>query len=114
MRHKGPNQAPRRKLIPNLFSNILNVIAESDRPLTQQEIVEAVAERLNRCDEELKRQITVNLHDAIIYGYLRMKDYRYSIVQNRFSANEQRELSHNHSASTEKSSRSPENTHTIK
>ncbi|KAH8396266.1 hypothetical protein KR222_007023, partial [Zaprionus bogoriensis] len=81
--NSNPNQAPRRKLIPNLFTNILKVIAESDRPLTQHEIVEAVSERLERSDEELKRQITVNLHDALIYGYLRVKNYRYSIVSNQ-------------------------------
>ncbi|XP_034487987.1 uncharacterized protein LOC117792106 [Drosophila innubila] len=91
MRQNSPNQAPRRKLIPNLFSSILNVIAESDRPLTQHEIVEAVSERLERSDEELKRQITVNLHDAIIYGYLKVRNYRYSIVPSRLDPNEPRE-----------------------
>ncbi|XP_034111167.1 uncharacterized protein LOC132796258 [Drosophila nasuta] len=91
MRQNNPNQAPRRKLIPHLFTNILNVIAESDRPLTQHEIVEAVSERLERSDEELKRQITVNLHDAIIYGYLKVRNYRYSIVPSHSEPNEQRE-----------------------
>lgn len=84
----NPNQAPRRKLIPNLFTNILRVIANSDRPLTQHEIVEAVSERLERSDEELKRQITVNLHDALIYGYLRVKNYRYSIAPSRLDLND--------------------------
>ncbi|KAM8719574.1 hypothetical protein ACLKA7_005760 [Drosophila subpalustris] len=88
MRQNSPNQAPRRKLIPNLFSSILNVIAESDRPLTQHEIVEAVSERLERSDEELKRQITVNLHDAIIYGYLKVRNYRYSLVPGSVDPNE--------------------------
>ncbi|XP_064538933.1 uncharacterized protein LOC135428765 [Drosophila montana] len=111
MRQNGPNQAPRRKLIPNLFSSILNVVAESDRPLTQHEIVEAVSERLDRSDEELKRQITVNLHDALIYGYLRVRDYRYSIVQSRLDPNEPREQSLNVSscnASPEQDNRSRE------
>ncbi|XP_030381867.1 uncharacterized protein LOC115629531 [Scaptodrosophila lebanonensis] len=85
------NRAPRRKLIPNLFSNILKVIAESDRPLTQHEIVEAVSQRMERSDEELKRQITVNLHDALITGYLRVKNFRYSIVPNGLDPNEPRE-----------------------
>lgn len=84
----NPNQAPRRKLIPNLFTNILKVIASSDRPLTQHEIVEAVAERLERSDEELKRQITVNLHDALIYGYLKVKNYRYSIAPSVLDLND--------------------------
>lgn len=84
----SPNQAPRRKLIPNLFTNILKVIASSDRPLTQHEIVEAVAERLERSDEELKRQITVNLHDALIYGYLKVKNYRYSIAPSALDLND--------------------------
>lgn len=84
----SPNQAPRRKLIPNLFTNILKVIASSDRPLTQHEIVEAVAERLERSDEELKRQITVNLHDALIYGYLKVKNYRYSIAPSVLDLND--------------------------
>ncbi|XP_023163641.2 uncharacterized protein LOC111594511 isoform X1 [Drosophila hydei] len=57
MRQNGPNQAPRRKLIPNLLSSILRVVAESDRPLTQHEIVEAVSKCLDRSDEELKRQL---------------------------------------------------------
>ncbi|EDW06044.1 uncharacterized protein LOC6585574 [Drosophila mojavensis] len=95
MRPNGPNQAPRRKLIPNLFSSILRVVAESDRPLTQHEIVEAVSERLDRSDEELKRQVTVNLHDALIYGYLRVKNYRYSIVPSRVDPNEPREQNRN-------------------
>ncbi|TDG40471.1 hypothetical protein AWZ03_013108 [Drosophila navojoa] len=98
MRPNGPNQAPRRKLIPNLFSSILRVVAESDRPLTQHEIVEAVSERLERSDEELKRQVTVNLHDALIYGYLRVKNYRYSIVPSRLDPNEPREQSRNASS----------------
>lgn len=84
----NPNQAPRRKLIPNLFTNILRVIANSDRPLTQHEIVEAVSEHLERSDEELKRQITVNLHDALIYGYLKVKNYRYSIAPSRLDLND--------------------------
>ncbi|XP_017133318.1 uncharacterized protein LOC108149916 isoform X1 [Drosophila elegans] len=83
MLHSSYNRAPRRKLIPNLFSNILQVIAEADHPLTEPEIVEAVSDRLDRSDEELKRQITVSLHDALIYGYLRVKNYRYSIVPSR-------------------------------
>ncbi|XP_017133319.1 uncharacterized protein LOC108149916 isoform X2 [Drosophila elegans] len=58
MLHSSYNRAPRRKLIPNLFSNILQVIAEADHPLTEPEIVEAVSDRLDRSDEELKRQIT--------------------------------------------------------
>ncbi|KAH8279538.1 hypothetical protein KR044_011918 [Drosophila immigrans] len=91
MRQNSPNQAPRRKLIPNLFTNILNVIAESDRPLTQHEIVEAVSERLERSDEELKRQITVNLHDAIIYGYLKVRNFRYSIGPSPSEPNEPRD-----------------------
>lgn len=88
MKNINPNQAPRRKLIPNLFTNILKVIASSDRPLTQHEIVEAVAERLERSDEELKRQITVNLHDALIYGYLKVKNYRYSIAPSVLDLND--------------------------
>ncbi|XP_016946166.1 uncharacterized protein LOC108021883 [Drosophila biarmipes] len=83
MLHSSYNRAPRRKLIPNLFSNILQVIADADHPLTEPEIIEAVADRLDRSDEELKRQITVSLHDALIYGYLRVKNYRYSIVPSR-------------------------------
>ncbi|KAI8036182.1 uncharacterized protein LOC128260366 [Drosophila gunungcola] len=83
MLHSSYNRAPRRKLIPNLFSNILQVIADADHPLTEPEIVEAVSDRLDRSDEELKRQITVSLHDALIYGYLRVKNYRYSIVPSR-------------------------------
>ncbi|XP_039498339.1 uncharacterized protein LOC120455902 isoform X2 [Drosophila santomea] len=58
MLHSSYNRAPRRKLIPNLFSNILQVIADADHPLTEPEIMEAVADRLDRSDEELKRQIT--------------------------------------------------------
>jgi len=92
MRQSSPNQAPRRRLIPNLFNSILNVIAESERPLTQHEIVEAVSERLERSDEELKRQVTVNLHDAIIYGYLKVRNYRYTIVPSDLSSNEPQEL----------------------
>ncbi|KAH8386664.1 hypothetical protein KR093_001842, partial [Drosophila rubida] len=99
MRQNSPNQAPRRKLIPNLFSSILNVIAESDRPLTQHEIVEAVSERLERSDEELKRQITVNLHDAIIYGYLKVRNFRYSIVPTPSEPNEQHETQEQGSSS---------------
>lgn len=74
------------------------MVAESDRPLTQHEIVEAVSERLDRSDEELKRQVTVNLHDALIYGYLRVKNYRYSIVPSRLDPNEPREQSRNTSS----------------
>ncbi|EDW86335.1 uncharacterized protein Dwil_GK17533 [Drosophila willistoni] len=92
MIHRGFNSAPRRQLIPNLFSNILKVIAEADHPLTHHEIVEAVSERMDRCDEELKRQITVSLQDALIYGYLRVKNFRYSIVQNRLDPNEPRDM----------------------
>ncbi|XP_023163723.2 uncharacterized protein LOC111594511 isoform X2 [Drosophila hydei] len=83
MRQNGPNQAPRRKLIPNLLSSILRVVAESDRPLTQHEIVEAVSKCLDRSDEELKRQVTVNLHDAIIYGNLRNDRNRNDAVVNQ-------------------------------
>ncbi|XP_016980098.1 uncharacterized protein LOC108045324 [Drosophila rhopaloa] len=83
MLHSSYNRAPRRKLIPNLFSNILQVIADADHPLTEPEIMEAVSDRLDRSDEELKRQITVSLQDALIYGYLRVKNYRYSIVPSR-------------------------------
>ncbi|XP_043660226.1 uncharacterized protein LOC122624632 [Drosophila teissieri] len=88
MLHSSYNRAPRRKLIPNLFSNILQVIADADHPLTEPEIMEAVADRLDRSDEELKRQITVSLHDALIYGYLRVKNYRYSIVPSRLDPDE--------------------------
>ncbi|XP_068154782.1 uncharacterized protein [Drosophila tropicalis] len=92
MIHRGFNSAPRRQLIPNLFSNVLKVIAEADHPLTHHEIVEAVSERMDRSDEELKRQITVSLQDALIYGYLRVKNFRYSIVQNRLDPNEPRDI----------------------
>ncbi|KAH8338089.1 hypothetical protein KR059_005641, partial [Drosophila kikkawai] len=81
--HSSYNRAPRRKLIPNLFSSILQVIADSDHPLTEPEIVVAISKRMNRNDEELKRQITVGLQDALITGYLRMKNLRYSVVTNR-------------------------------
>ncbi|XP_017030374.1 uncharacterized protein [Drosophila kikkawai] len=83
MLHSSYNRAPRRKLIPNLFSSILQVIADSDHPLTEPEIVVAISKRMNRNDEELKRQITVGLQDALITGYLRMKNLRYSVVTNR-------------------------------
>ncbi|XP_022225179.2 uncharacterized protein LOC111075950 [Drosophila obscura] len=85
---RGYNRPTKRKLIPHLFSNILQVVAAADRPLTQPEIVEAVAERLDRCDEELKRQITVGLNDALIYGYLRIKNHRYSVVPDRLDPSE--------------------------
>ncbi|BFG00351.1 uncharacterized protein DMAD_00375 [Drosophila madeirensis] len=90
---RGYNRPPKHKLIPQLFSNILRVIADADRPLTQQEIVEGVAERLERCDEELKRQITVGLNDALIYGYLRVKNHRYSVVTDRQDPSERRAMS---------------------
>lgn len=83
MLHSSYNRAPRRKLIPNLFSIILQVVADAARPLTEHEIVEAVSKKMERSDEELKRQITVSLHDALIYGYLRVKNFRYSIVSSR-------------------------------
>ncbi|KAH8420228.1 hypothetical protein KR009_007693, partial [Drosophila setifemur] len=81
--HSSYNRAPKRQLIPHLFSNILQVISDSDHPLTEHEILMAVSELMERNDEELKRQITVSLHDALIYGYLRVKNCRYSIVTNR-------------------------------
>ncbi|XP_017110122.2 uncharacterized protein [Drosophila bipectinata] len=87
MLHSSYNRAPRRKLIPNLFSIILQVVADSTRPLTEHEIAEAVSKKMERCDEELKRQITVSLHDALIYGYLRVKNFRYSIVSSRLEPN---------------------------
>ncbi|XP_017157164.1 uncharacterized protein LOC108165601 [Drosophila miranda] len=86
MQSRGYNRPPKRKQIPHLFSNILQVVAEADRPLTQPEIVEALVERLDRSDEELKRQITVSLHDALINGYLRVKNYRYSSVSDRLDS----------------------------
>ncbi|XP_015042356.1 uncharacterized protein [Drosophila pseudoobscura] len=86
MQSRGYNRPPKRKQIPHLFSNILQVVAEADRPLTQPEIVEALVERLDRSDEELKRQITVSLHDALINGYLRVKNYRYSSVSDRLGS----------------------------
>ncbi|KMZ08141.1 uncharacterized protein Dsimw501_GD28773 [Drosophila simulans] len=98
MLHSSYNRAPRRKLIPNLFSNILQVIADADHPLTEPEIMEAVADRLDPFDEELKRQITVSLHDALIYGYLRVKNYRYSIVPSRLDPDEHRD--HNEPSSS--------------
>ncbi|SPP89159.1 uncharacterized protein LOC117590692 [Drosophila guanche] len=100
---RGYNRPPKRKLIPQLFSNILRVIADADRPLTQQEIVEGVAERLDRCDEELKRQITVALNDALIYGYLRIKDHCYSVVTDCLDPSERRAMSS--SAPQQKTSR---------
>ncbi|XP_017045903.1 uncharacterized protein LOC108091291 [Drosophila ficusphila] len=93
MLHSSYNRAPRRKLIPNLFSSILQVIADADHPLTEPEIMEALADRLDRSDEELKRQIIVSLHDALIYGYLRVKNYRYSIVPSRLDPDD---YSHQH------------------
>ncbi|KAH8376303.1 hypothetical protein KR200_001377, partial [Drosophila serrata] len=81
--HSSYNRAPRRKLIPNLFSSILQVIADSEHPLTEPEIVAAISRRMNRNDEELKRQITVGLQDALITGYLRIKNLRYSVISNR-------------------------------
>ncbi|KAH8323179.1 hypothetical protein KR074_008605 [Drosophila pseudoananassae] len=87
MLHSSYNRAPRRKLIPNLFSIILQVVADSARPLTEHEIAEAVSKKMERCDEELKRQVTVSLHDALIYGYLRVKNFRYSIVSSRLEPN---------------------------
>ncbi|XP_020805574.1 uncharacterized protein LOC110181966 [Drosophila serrata] len=83
MLHSSYNRAPRRKLIPNLFSSILQVIADSEHPLTEPEIVAAISRRMNRNDEELKRQITVGLQDALITGYLRIKNLRYSVISNR-------------------------------
>ncbi|XP_017064556.1 uncharacterized protein LOC108103538 [Drosophila eugracilis] len=100
MLHSSYNRAPRRQLIPNLFSNILQVIADADHPLTEHEIMEAVADRLDRNDEELKRQIIVSLNDALIYGYLRVKNYRYSIVPSRLDPNDYPNQPDQHEASS--------------
>ncbi|EDW86333.1 uncharacterized protein Dwil_GK17523 [Drosophila willistoni] len=76
----NPRALPRqRRLVPNLFRNILLVLRESQRPMSDAEIVSALAVNYRRIDPEFQRQVRINLRDGVAYGILRRQLDVYSV-----------------------------------
>ncbi|XP_068154729.1 uncharacterized protein [Drosophila tropicalis] len=59
---------------PSVYQALLKLIADIKRPISYTEILDALAERLQRTDIEMKRVVPAALHQAILMGYLRKVD----------------------------------------
>ncbi|XP_016980097.1 uncharacterized protein LOC108045323 [Drosophila rhopaloa] len=80
--HTLPQQ---RRLVPNLMRTIINILAETQRPMSDIELASILGVHYRRRDIEFYRQIQINLRDGVEYGILKRQRNRFSLRSRRLS-----------------------------
>ncbi|XP_043659410.1 uncharacterized protein LOC122624046 isoform X2 [Drosophila teissieri] len=70
----------RKQPLPDLFNAVITLVRELSRSVSYPEIINSLAQRLQRPAVELKRHVPHTLHAAVNNGYLKKEGNRYSLV----------------------------------
>ncbi|XP_017045905.1 uncharacterized protein LOC108091293 [Drosophila ficusphila] len=81
--YKTRSLPQQRRLVPNLLRSILHVLEENHRPMTDSELLSALAIQYRRNDPEFYRQVQLNLRDGVEYGILKRQRNLFSLRSRR-------------------------------